>query len=158
MRTATVSAWVILLWLTGFPNPAAAQEKVAAQTHLSLLPLPKPTQVFSLPKGESQRAGVLEGLPGNPASALRALHDRAAQVNLFTTPQSKDRPAEIYGVQPLPYLSLLGPVPAKKNSCAHLLIRRLPSADSKMVKRMWGGSDDDMAATAGLPPCREDIR
>ena len=150
MRTAIFSAFAVLVCLICLPNPAAAQTSLAGPlTHLSLLPdPPSGAQAPSLSKDEPEHAGVFQGLPSNQASALRELNDRAAQLNPFPDGRSKDRGPYLYGVQPR----------AAARSCAHILIRRMPNADSSMVKRMHGGTHDHMSVTTGLPVCPEDIR
>lgn len=150
MRTAIFSALAVLLWLICLPNRAAAQTSLAGPlTQLSLLPNPPSgAQAPSLPKGGPEHSGVFKRLPSNQASALRELSDRAAQLNPFPDGHWKDRSPYLYGVQPR----------ADARSCAHILIRRMPNADSSMVKRMPGGTPDQMSVTTGLPVCPEDIR
>lgn len=149
MRTATVSALVVLLSLIWFPSPAAAQSSAGGPlSHLSLLPdPPSGAQAPGLPKGEPERASVFKGLPSNQTNAPRELNERSTQLNPFPDGHWKDRGRYLYGVQPR----------ADARSCAHILIRRLPSADSKMIRKMAGGSESG-PTVKGVPVCREDIR
>lgn len=159
MRTASVSVLAFLLSLICLPNPAIAQTNMASPTHLSLVPdLPSPPAVSNLPGSQPPSVTAAGALPGNQASVLRELNDRASKGNPFSGVQSKNGGSETYRLEPMPDFSAPRQMPSAEKSCAHILIRRMPNADSKMILKRPNGTMDKMSVATGLPVCREDIR
>jgi hypothetical protein len=158
MRTASVFALGLLLALICLPSPATAQTNMPGATHLSLVPdSPSAPTASNLSKSQSPVVPLAGALPGNQASVLRQLNDRASKQDPFGNAQWKNNGPETYRLEPLPYFTTRR-APSAPKSCAHILIRRMHSADSKMVLKGPNGTVDKMSVATGLPACREDIR
>ena len=142
MRTAIISALIVLFALILLPSPAAGQSgSTPAPLHLSLLPAPplsSTTPAATIAPGASDSR---EGLLPNLTNELSP--------NPFGNQQ-------LQIVRPNRLLPPNAPPPAR--SCAHILIRHVPSLDANAISTTPKGTVDRMPAAKGLPVCREDVR
>jgi hypothetical protein len=151
MRTVMGSALLAFLVLVCFPVPSAAQLNNSAPTQLRFWLLANPPSFGEKSAAPNSRAEMYKDLPSNQANALRAFVDRAARSNPFREESWK-------GGKTMGTLEASAIPPADTTECAHMLIARRPSADSKMVVKMPNARNREMPMANGLPPCREDFR
>jgi hypothetical protein len=151
MRTVMGSALLVFLVLVCFPVPSAAQLKNSAPTPLRFWLPANPPSFGEKSVAPSGRAEMFKDLPSNQANALRALVDRAERSSPFR--QESWKSAKTMGT-----LEATAIPPADRTECAHMLIARRQSADSKMVVKMPNTPNREMPMGNGLPPCREDFR
>ena len=141
MRTRMVSALSTSLALICLPRPAAAQLIPGGpqQPQVSFRKLPSPANLSQFRSGaESGSVGSFTSLRSAPADLPWSLRNWANQLEAAGTT----------GV----------PSPVETGQCAHIVIYRAPTMDSKMIIVAPKESPSDMPKLQGLQACCEDFR
>jgi hypothetical protein len=149
----------VFLALICLPRPAAAQSSQAPVGQPAVRSVPSHPGLLALPPGnESSRVEFHPDLTNQLDRVLQDLSNRAARSNsFFKDPQEsvaffndQENQQEI--------AAAVGIQSPGTTECAHILIARVPIADSKMIVKAPPQFLGEISKSEGLPVCREDIR